>query len=171
MCRSDHICGISTFSGKGRNGALQAHAKFGRVTSCSTHTVTAIGYIDHYGQQKLVVKLDDGITYQAGEHLERQKEQLTEMCKIVISKTKLSPTKKTFAVCKVVQKGDWTGILDYEKVPLLPANKKRNAVKVLHVKSVEHKGQKRKLLLAEDGTVYKVKRSKLENIVEAGQYV
>ena len=39
------------------------------------------------------------------------------------------------------------------------------------VKSVEHKGQNRKLLLAEDGTVYKVKRSKLENIVEAGQYV
>ena len=39
------------------------------------------------------------------------------------------------------------------------------------VKSVEHKGQKRKLLLAENGTV-KVKRSKmLENNVEAGQYV
>ena len=30
--------------------------------------------------------------------------------------------------------------MDYEKVPLLPANKKRNAVKVLDVKSVEHKG-------------------------------
>ena len=29
LCRSKHICGISTFSGKGRNGALQAHAKFG----------------------------------------------------------------------------------------------------------------------------------------------
>ena len=93
------------------------------------------------------------------------------MCKIVISKTNLSPTRKKFAVCKVVQKGDWTGLLDYEKVPLLPANKKRNAVKVLDVKSVEHKGRKCKLLLAEDGTVYKVKRSKLENIVEAGQYV
>ena len=39
------------------------------------------------------------------------------------------------------------------------------------VKSVEHKGQKRKLLLAKDGTVYKVKRSKLENIVEAGKYI
>ena len=39
----------------------------------STHTVTAIGYIDHYGQQKLVIKLEDGISYQAGEHLERQK--------------------------------------------------------------------------------------------------
>ena len=40
------------------------------------------------------------------------------------------------------------------------------------VKCVEHKGQKRKkLLLAKDGTVYKVKRSKLENIVEAGKYI
>ena len=107
----------------------------------STHTVTA--YIDHYGHQKLVVKLGDGITYQGGEHLERQKEQLTKMCKIVISKTKLLPTRQNFAVCKVVQKGNWTGLLDYEKVSLLPANKKRNAVKVLDVRSVEHKGQKR----------------------------
>ena len=39
------------------------------------------------------------------------------------------------------------------------------------VKSVKHKGQNRKLLLAVDGTVYKVKRSQLENNVEAGQYV
>ena len=53
------------------------------------------------------------------------------MCKIVISKTKLSPIRKKFAVCKVVQKGDWTGLLlDYEKVPLLPANKKRNTCTV-----------------------------------------
>ena len=62
-------------------------------------------------------------------------------------------------------------MLDYEKVTLFPANKKRNAVKMLDVKSVEHKGQKRKLLLVEDGTVCKVKRSKLENKVEAGQCV
>ena len=136
----------------------------------STHTVTAIGYIEHYGQQKLVVKLGDGILYQAGENLERQKEQLTEMCKIVISKTKLSQTRKKFAVCKIVQHGDWAGVLDYDEVPLLPAKKKRSALKVLDVKSVEHRGQKRKLLLAEDGTVYKVKRSKMEN-VKAGQYV
>ena len=136
----------------------------------STHTVTAIGYIEHYGQQKLVVKLGDGILYQAGENLERQKEQLTEMCKIVISKTKLSQTRKKFAICKIVQHGDWAGVLDYDEVPLLPAKKKRSALKVLDVKPVEHKGVKRKLLLAE-GTVYKVKRSRMENNVEAGQYV
>ena len=56
-------------------------------------------------------------------------------------------------------------------MPLLPASNKRSVLKVQDVKSVEHKGVKRKLLLAEDETVYKVKRSKLENNVEAGQYV
>ena len=64
------------------------------------------------------------------------------MCKIVISKTKLSPTRKQFALCKLVQKGDWTGLLDDEKLPLFPAKKKQNTVKVLDFKSVEHKGQK-----------------------------
>ncbi len=56
-------------------------------------------------------------------------------------------------------------------MPLLPAEKKRSAVKVLDVKSVENKEHKRKLLLTEDGTVYKVKRSKLEDNVKPGQYV
>ena len=37
--------------------------------------------------------------------------------------------------------------------------------------SDEHKGHKRKLLLVEDGTIYEVKRSKLENTVEFEQYV
>ena len=72
----------------------------------STHTIIAIGCIEHYGQEKLVLKLEDGTTYQAGEYLEEKKEQLTEMCKIVISKTKLSQTRKKFAVCKIVQHGD-----------------------------------------------------------------
>ena len=49
-------------------------------------------------------------------------------------------------------------------MPLLPASNKRSVLKVLDVKSVEHKGQKRKLLLAEDGTVYKVKRSRMEKV-------
>ena len=132
----------------------------------------AIGHIEHYGQQKLVVKLDDGILYQAGDNLEQQKEQLKNGCNIIINKIRVNnSTKRKFSICKIVQRGDWAGVVDYEKVPLLPTNKKRNAVKVLDVKSVEHKGQKRKFLLAEDGKVYKVKRSRMENNVEAGQYV
>ena len=42
----------------------------------STHTVVTVGHIEHYGQQELVVKLGDGILYQAGDNLEQQKEQL-----------------------------------------------------------------------------------------------
>ena len=34
-----------------------------------------------YGKQKLVLKLDDGITYQAGYNLEQQKEQLKTVVK------------------------------------------------------------------------------------------
>ena len=58
-----------------------------------------------------------------------------------------------------------------EKVPLLLASNEGSVLKVLDIKSVEHKRLKRKLLLAEDGTVYKVKRPRAENNVEAGQYV
>ena len=70
-----------------------------------------------------------------------------------------------------MQHGDWTGGLHYDKVSLLPPRKKRTAKKVLDFKPVEHKGQKRKLVLIDDGTVYKFKRSKLEDSVEVGQYV
>ena len=31
--RSNHVCGISTCSGKGKNGALQTYAKFGLIIS------------------------------------------------------------------------------------------------------------------------------------------
>jgi hypothetical protein len=138
----------------------------------STSTLVAIGNIDHYGEENLVIKSADGILYQAGENLDEQKEQLTAEFKIIVSKTKLSSTRRKFAVCKIVHsRGVWAGILDYERVPLLPASNKRKKLKVLDVKPVEHKGQKRKLVLTENGTVYKVKRSKLEDNVKAGQYV
>ena len=113
----------------------------------STHTIVAIGYIEHYELEKLVLKLDEGTTYQAGEYLEEKKEQLTEMCKIAQSKTKLSQTRKKFAVGKIVQHGDWAGVLDCDEVPLLSAKKKRSGLKVLNVKPVKHKGLKRKLQL------------------------
>ena len=81
------------------------------------HTVKGLGYSEHYGRQKLVVQLDSEVTYQAGESVERQKEQLREGCKIVILKTKLSPWRKMIVICKIVQLGDWVGHLDYSKMP------------------------------------------------------
>ena len=56
------------------------------------------------------------------------------------------PLPRRDLLSKVVQKGDWANVLDYDEVPLLPAKKKRSALKVLGVKSVEHRGQKRKRL-------------------------
>ena len=47
-----------------------------RLPLGSTHIVVAIGHIEHYWQQKLVFKLDDGILYQAGDNLEQQKKLL-----------------------------------------------------------------------------------------------
>ena len=51
------------------------------------------------------------------------------------------------------------------------ATKKEQSEQTKDVKPVEHKGQKRKLVITNNGTVYKVKRSKLESNLEAGQYV
>ena len=65
----------------------------------STHTVVAVGHIEHYGQQKLVVKLGDGILYQAGENLEQQKEQLKNGCNIIINKVRVNNS-----ICKIVQR-------------------------------------------------------------------
>ncbi|CAB4013170.1 Hypothetical predicted protein [Paramuricea clavata] len=65
----------------------------------STHTLVAIGYIEHYGQEKLVVKLSYGILYQAGDNLEGQKEQLLDDCRVIITKIRVNhSTKRKFAV-------------------------------------------------------------------------
>ena len=45
---------------------------------------------------------------------------------------------------------------------------KNKDAKVLDVKTVAHNSQKRKLVLLEDGNVYKIKKSKLEDHVSPG---
>ena len=64
----------------------------------STLTPVAKGYIEHYGQQKLVVESEDGQIYQAGMSMEQHKELLTEGCKIFLSNTKVLPRKETYRV-------------------------------------------------------------------------
>ena len=67
----------------------------------SIHTVKVFGFSEHYGQQKPVVKLEDGGLYQAGENLEEQEEQLTGDCRIVILKLNLCvSTRRKYAICK-----------------------------------------------------------------------
>ena len=59
-------------------------------------------------------------------------------------------------MCKIVQRGDWSGYVDCKSVPMLTS--KNKATKVLDVKTVTHNSQKRKLVLLEDRTVYKIKK-------------
>ena len=54
---------------------------------------------------------------------------------------------------KGVQQGDWSGLMYYKPVPMLSA--KNKDAKVMDVKTVTHNSQKRKLVLLEDGKVYK----------------
>jgi hypothetical protein len=158
---------------EGRNGPLQAHAKFGRTSN---------GFDAHcYSNRSNPAPRTGKTGGQTGRRHNLPGRRLfgttkgtviKDGSKIVVNKTKVNnSTKRRFAVCKVVQSGDWSGLLDDEKVRLLPANKKCKVFKVLDVKPIERKGQKRKLVLTEDGTVYKVKRSEQENNVKAGQYV
>ena len=128
--------------------------------------MTGIGYAKHYGQDKLVVQLDNSVSYQAGEFLEACKDRLLSSCKIIIEKFRLDKARRKSAVCKIVQKGDLSGLVDYKQVPMLSS--KNKDAKVLDVKTVTHYSQKRKLVLLEDGNVYKIIKLKLEDQVSQG---
>ena len=71
-------------------------------------------------------------------------------------------------MCKIVQQGDWSGLVDYKQVPMLSLRNKD--AKVLDVKTVTHNSQEQehKLVLLEDGNVYKIKKSKLEGNFKPG---
>ena len=122
----------------------------------SAHAVSGIGYAKHYGKDKLVIQLDNGVSYQAGEFLETCKDSLVNGCKIIIEKCRVDSSKRKYVVCKIVQKGDWSGYVDYKSVPMLSS--KNKDTKVLDVKTVTQNSQKHKFVLLEDGNVYKIKK-------------
>ena len=128
--------------------------------------MTGIGYAKHYGQNKLVVQLDNSVSYQGGEFLEACKDRLLSGCKIIIEKFRLDKARRKSVVCKIIQRSDLSGLADYNQVPMLSS--KNKDAKVLDVKTVTHNSQKRKRNSLEDGNVYKIKKSKLEDQVSPG---
>ena len=130
--------------------------------------VTSMGYKKHFGSDKLVVQLDNGKLYQAGEFLEKQTDKLFLGTKLLLTGTRLNRnTRRKFVVCNIVQNGDWAGLLDYKKVNLLPMHRETKS-QVLDFKSVNVKGTKRKLVLLDNGDIFKLKKSKLEDTVSFG---
>ena len=105
--------------------------------------------------------------YQAGEDLEKKVATLKRDCIVKIEKKRLNLSRRTkYAICTVYSAGDWTAFIDYEKTPMLTNHD--GSTCVVDVKSIDVKGKKRKLLLTDEGVVYKLKRSKLEDNVKPG---
>ena len=128
--------------------------------------VEATGYIEHYGIQRLVVKVKGDI-YQAGQDLEEKIHQFTAGCSIKIERVRLNCSRRIkYAICSIYEDGDWTCMVDYAKTPMLSKFDKTTCV--LDVRTVEVKGLKRKLLLTDAGDVFKLKKSKLEESVTPG---
>ena len=137
----------------------------------SLHNVDGWAFLNHYGTERLIISLA-GKVYQAGDNLEENIEQLNYMCKIKIKKFRVNRSRNIkFAVCSVYEKGDWTAYLDYNKVDILSQDDLDGETCILDVRTVDVKGQKRKLLLTDRGdgqTVYKLKKSKLEEHIKVG---
>ena len=132
----------------------------------SVHQIDAIGYINHYGTPRLVVCIR-GKNYQAGQYLEKKAEHLKKYCSIKLEKIRLDPSRRVkYVVCTVYEKGDWTAMVDYAKTPML--SKSDGSTCVVDVRSVDVKGTKRKLILTNEGNVYKLKRSKLKETIRPG---
>ena len=71
-----------------------------------------------------------------------------------------------YAVCSVYEKGDWTGHVEYANTPML--GKFDGSTCIVDVCTVDVKGKKRKLLLTNNGEVYTLKKSKLEETIGIG---
>ena len=63
-----------------------------------------------------MVQLEDGALYQAGEFLDKSKDKLLSDCKIIIEKCRVDSSKQKFVVCKIVQQGDWSGLVEHSSV-------------------------------------------------------
>ena len=132
----------------------------------SVHKISAIGYAASYGRKRLVVKTGDRY-YQAGEQVESKAALLKKDSILKVEKIRLSTSTHTkYAVCNFYEPGDWTAHVDYTKTPIL--RRQDGGTCIVDVKTVDVKGTKRKLLLTNEGNVYKLKKSKLEDNVQPG---
>ena len=139
----------------------------------SVHNVDGWGIIKHYGTDRLVVSVD-GKIHQAGDNMEENVNQLKHMCMVKIEKIRLNTKRHVkYAVCSIYEKGDWTAYLDYGKMEFLPNKKMDGDTYILDVRTVDVKGNKRKLLLTkrdeeDEAVVYRLKKPKLEEKIKIG---
>ena len=132
----------------------------------TAHIVSAIGQATSYGGERLVVKIGDTF-YQAGKDLEEKITTLQCDCIVKIEKIRVNQSRHVkYAICSVYEAGDWTAYVDYASTKILAIHD--GSTCVVDVKSIDVKGKKRKLLLSDEGQVFKLKKSKLEDTIQPG---
>ena len=133
----------------------------------SIHVLVSKCKVVWRNNQKLVVKLGDGVVYQAGKYLQENEDKLSKDCRIKIGKKRVERSSRNlYALCTIAAKDDWATLLPFKELPELGFNDNRETVHVKEVATVEEKGRKRKLIMADDNVVYRLKKvKKAENIV------
>ena len=125
--------------------------------------VEAIGWIHHYGKERLVVKIG-GKFFKAGVDLENKAADIMRFCYIRLKKFRVNVnTRQKYAICDIILDSEWHKMLKYKQARMLSSPD--GSLNVVDVKTVIEKGKKRKVLLSKDGTVYRLKKSKLEESI------
>ncbi len=126
----------------------------------------AIGYVEHWKGQRLLVELEDKHLYQAGPDLEALLQG--KGTKIVVGRTATQrSTRRKYAICEIVRPGDWTCV-EVDKLSYISsAVGSKLQVKAVHTLAKN----KRKIFLLSDGNVYRCKKSKLESDLIVGSVV
>ena len=128
--------------------------------------IEAIGWSESYGKDRLLVQINS-IMYQAGQDLEQKVHEIVGKSYLKIAKVRVNTnTRRKYAICSIIQSGQWHKLVNYSKTPLLTTQD--GSTCVIDVQTVEHKGQKRKLLLTDNGQVFKLKKSRFEETVKPG---
>ena len=131
--------------------------------------IEALGWVEWHGKDCLLVQVD-GVMHQAGIDLESKDSELATESYIRIDKHRFNRnTRRKYALCTVIQSGEWHKLVDYGKTPLLKTQDRRTCV--IDVKTVENKGQKRKLILTDKGEVFKLKKSKFEESLNSPGFI
>ncbi len=136
---------------------LLNYTEYKNLTSLPLGTVARvkeIGFISYYGIDRMIVLTDKG-SFQAGEDLENKVGAITQDCLIKILRTKLNKSHRKFACCDIYERKDWSVFVDYENTPIFRDFSGNNCV--VDVRTVDIKGQKRKLLMLDGGDIFRRK--------------
>lgn len=134
------------------------------------HVIKSVDQKESDGEEKILITLMDGKTYELCDNLKPDIADWKPGSQFIIEKKGTDKrTKKTYVKCRTAAEGDWAGLLKYSEIALY--TKKRiflYFVRVIDIAYKIHKRKKRKIVLTENGDVYRFFPCKFESNVRPG---